>query len=454
MTDLALVQPLLAGVGLPSRAPDFGGLTGHRITIGLLFETHALFAFLVSGATQLGPILEWVGYLKQDQRYDRLARGISKFLVYFFAVGAFFAIAVVTFALTGLFGKAWQSINRVTFWAFYVEGWSFAMMVIAAYIWHYSWDHLRAYKRLHIAIGGQLAIASFLQVTMIDVVASYMLTPNNPAQPIRVFLNPTLYPLQVHRTVGNLAYVAWAVGAYGAIRFLRSRQLEERAYWDWVGSLGMLIGTGMSLLQPIVGYSYAKEIQLHAYGAWYKMMEGTLSPEFLGQITLLGMIFLVPAIYFAVRLRRDRAPGSFVLKVTAFALLLDTLFAAIPSHLAFTFDQVQAAGLDRPFWQGGLVVPFAAMIPYKVTALVFMTLLPWFAIIWYLRGARRIAWGSAGRLEQGLCMVSLVLVATMIMLMGFIRENSRYPDIVAGHITIQGQTYIDQPPSAFPAGPP
>ena len=440
---------------LPSRAPDFGGLTGHRITIGILFESHALFAFLVSGATQLGPILEWIGYLKQDQRYERLARGISKFLVYFFAVGAFFAIAVVTFALPALWGRAWQTVNKVTFWAFYIEGWSFAMMVTAAYIWHYSWDHLQSYKRLHIAIGGQLAVASFVQVTMIDVVASYMLTPNNPAQPIRVFLNPTLYPLQVHRTIGNLAYVAWAVGAYGAIRYLRARNIEERSYWDWVGSLGMLIGTGMTLIQPIVGYSYAKEIQLHAYGAWYKMMQGTLSPEFLGQITLLGIIFTVPALYFAVRLGRDRAPGSFVLKLTAAALVLDTIFAAIPYHLAFTLDQVQSAGLDRPFWQGGLIVPFAAMIPYKVTALVFMTLLPWFAIIWYLRGSRRVAWGSAGVLEQGLCVVSLFLVATMIVLMGFIRENSRYPDIVAGHITMQGQSFIDQPPSSYPiSGPP
>lgn len=445
----------LAGLQLPAHAPDFGGFMGHRITIALLFESHALFAFLVSGASQLAPILEWVGYWKQDQRYERLARGLAKMLVYFFAVGAFTAILVITVALPALWGTAWQNINRITFWAFYIEAWSFAMMVIATYVWYYSWDHLREFKRLHIAIGGQLAFASFLQVIMIDVVASYMLTPNNPAQPFRVFLNPTLYPLQIHRTIGNLAYIAWGAGAFAAFKYWRSKSLEEKSYWDWVGSLGMLVGVGMTLIQPIVGYSYAKEVQLHSYGAWYKMMMGTLSNEFLSQMTLLGMMFVVPTLYFALRLKRDHAPGAFVLKLTAIALFLDTVFAAIPYHLSATYDQLQALGLAKPYWQGGLIIPFAAMLPYKVTALVFFTLLAWFAVIWYLRGAPRLSWGNAGRLEQGLLVASFLMVATMIMLMGFIRENSRFPDIIAGHITAHGQKVVNQPPSSYPiSGPP
>jgi len=309
-------------------------------------------------------------------------------------------------------------------------------------LWYYTWDPLKNFKGLHMAMGGLLAIASFIQVYMIDIVASYMLTPTPPNNPIRLALNPTSYPLTVHRTVGNLAYMGFAVAGFCAFKLLRARTPEDRAFYDWGGSFGVLWGVSMTLLQPIVGYSYAKEIQLHAYTSWYKMMRGSLSPVFIWQITLLGLMFLVATFYFTRRLRTDGAPGHRLLRLLSGGLVLATLLAALPHHLALTYDEVLAAGLDRPFWQGGLINPLGAMIPWKVLALMAYTLLAIAAVTWYVRGLSAVRWGSAGRVEQRLLMVSTVLTIAMIITMGFIRENGRSPDLITGHMRIEQQQDI------------
>jgi hypothetical protein len=267
---------------------------------------------------------------------------------------------------------------------------------------------------------------------------------------VRLALNPTSYPLTVHRTVGNLAYLGFAFGGFCAIRFLRAKTAEDKRFYDWAGSFGLLWGVSMTLLQPVVGYSYAKEIQLHSYGSWYKMMYGTLSPVFLWQITLLGIMFLTATLYFARRLRTDEARGSGILKFLSVALVLTTLLAAQPYHLGLTFDAVAGAGLNRPFWEGGLINPLGSMIPWKVLALMFYTLIAIAAVVWYLRGLPGVVWGTARRGEQRILMLMTILTMLMIVTMGFIRENGRAPYLISGEMTIQGQQNV-QTPQTTPA---
>src|SRR5437016_88808 len=288
---------LLAGaLQLPQQSPDFGGVLGHRVAIGSMFEAHILISGLVSGFTLFGPIVEWLGWMRGRADYDRLARGMGRFLIFYFGFGAATAIVLITILLPGLWGHFWAVIQRVMFWPFYIEAWTFFLMVITTYLWYYSWDQLRGpFKALHMALGGSLVIASFLQVAMIDIIASYMLTPTPPNDPVHLFLNPTNYPLTIHRMIANLAYAGYGIAGFGGFRYLRARTDDARAFWDWAGSFGVIWGVAMTLLQPVVGYDYAKEIQLRSYGAWYKLMRGSLGPEFLVQIPLLGPTPLVPA---------------------------------------------------------------------------------------------------------------------------------------------------------------
>lgn len=430
---------------LPEHAPGFGGAAGFRVTIGVIMETHILISGLVSGATQLGPLTEWLGYMRQRPRYDRLAHGMAKFTIYYFAIGTATVILFVVVAVVALWGHFYTTLVRITWWPFFIEAWSFVLMVVLAYLWYYTWDRMQRFKPLHMALGGMLALASIVQVSMIDIVASYMMSPTNPSgDPIRIALNPTSYPLDIHRLIANLAYIGFATGALSAFLYWRAKTIEDRAYYDWAGSFGMLWGLGMTALQPVVGYSYAKEIQLHTYAAWYRMMMGDLSTVFVWQIFLLGTMYVVGVWYFSRRLRTAEAPGFGLLKKATIALVFVTIFAALPYHLAFTQADVVAAGLNRPFWEGGLINPLGAMIPNKVLALMALDLLAVAGLIWYLRGLPAVRWGTAARGEQRLLMVSGVLVMMMIATMGFIRENGRYPDLISGQMTVEGQQTVQQ----------
>ncbi|MEA2683990.1 MAG: cytochrome bd ubiquinol oxidase subunit [Chloroflexota bacterium] len=446
------VLTAVVGAGDPffqGQAPGFGGVAGTRLAIAIIALTHILSAGLISGGGQLAPVVEWLGYVRRREDYDRLARGMAKFLVYYFAISASIAFIFVTVLLTGLWGHFWTSLVRVMFVPLVLELFAFLFEIVFAYLWYYSWEPLREHKRLHLALGGLLVMADFLQVLMINVVASYMETPTQPNDLFKVILNPTFYPLQVHRIVANLAYIGFAVAAFAGWRFLRTKDPEQKTFYDWAGSFGMLVGIELTLLQPLVGYSYAKEIQLHSYGSWYRMMLGNLSTVFLFQMVLLGIMLLVAALYFARRLRSDRAPGHRALFFMSIAMIVTTVFAAMPYHLAFTYTQVQAAGLDRPFWQGGLINPLGAMLPWKVLALMAYSVLAVAAVTWYLRGLRGVRWGNAGRGEQRLLVASAFLTAGMIITMGVIRENGRQPDVIYGQMSVQGQQ-----PTAAPSAPP
>jgi cytochrome bd-type quinol oxidase subunit 1 len=79
------------------------------------------------------------------------------------------------------------------------------------------------------------------------------------------------------------------------------------------------------------------------------------------------------------------------------------------------------------------------MIPWKVLALMFYTLIAIAAVVWYLRGLPGVVWGTARRGEQRILILMTVFTMLMMVTMGYIRENSRGPFLISGEMTIQGQ---------------
>src|SRR5438046_8376710 len=156
-------------------------------------------------------------------------------------------------------------------------------------------------------------------------------------------------------------------------------------------------------------------------------------------------MFITAALYFGRRLRTDGARGAGLLRAMSVGLVCTTLLAAMPYHLGFTYSDVAAAGLNRPFWEGGLINPLGSMIPWKVLALMFYTLIAIAAVVWYLRGLPGVVWGTARRGEQQILMLMTVFTMLMMVTMGFIRENSRGPVLISGEMTSQGQQHVPTP---------
>ncbi len=464
--------------------PVPGDLLTNGVLVAIVVLLHIQIAAFLIGATTLAIVSEAIGMARRsgDERHDRLGHGLLKAEIYLFSTGAAVAIFFMVIILGAIWGRFFVALQQVTFWVFFAEALTFVAEVVIIYSVYANWDRLRVHRPARLGMLFILNLAQWWQMFFIDAVASFMLTPNGGDKNfLNQILNPTEIPLTIHRTVGNIAWAGAAVAFVAAFRYWRVTRNVERAktplatpaaarsvgalavdgavaepvemrearYWDWVAQWGAIWAVGITLLQPWLGYSYAKEIQLHEYPAWFTMMFGDLSNVFLVQITLLGAIFTLGSTYFWRRMRASGATHYRRQGFLALLLLLVTLFAAQPAWFAFTYADTVSAHLAKPFWDGGLLNPFGDFIPYKVGALFAMVFLGLWSLTIYLRSVSReqMRPGVIGRRSQALLLGLGVVVSVMMIVMGVIRENSRQPYLISGQLTIHNQQIINAQPS-------
>ena len=151
-----------------------------------------------------------------------------------------------------------------------------------------------------------------------------------------------------------------------------------------------------------------------------------------------------------VRASGFRSPALAVCTALSFAAWL---LIATPSSLAWSYEDVFAANANVPIWQGGLLIPWGAMIPWKVTALVAFTGVSIVAVTLYLKHVSRgrVHWGDAGK-SQAVALIAVGVAVSLIMaLMGYIRENSRGPFLITNHMLINQQQDFTPPSNNGPA---
>jgi hypothetical protein len=477
-----------------------GSLLSNGLLVAIVVLLHIQIAAYLIGSTTLAAISEAVSMVRRhgDERHDRLAHGLVQSSAYVFGFGSAVAIFFVMLALLVYWGKFFVALQQITFPTFFLEAVAFAVEIALLYTLYANWQRLARYRRARLGLLILLNLTYWWQMFFIDVVASFMLTPNGgDVDILSQFLNPTQLPLTVHRTIGNVAWAGAVIAFAGAVRYLGvTRRLEravrgdqpapalaphppmapsrmqserplpafpaaprtvgamaatetatepreayEARYWDWVAQWGAVWAIGLTIFQPWVGYSYAKEIQLHAYPAWSLMMFGDLSNVFLLQIGLLGIIFTLGSVYFWRRMKASRASNYRRQGIIAVLLVVVTVWAVQPAWFAPTYADTLAAGLAKPWWEGGLLNPFGNFIPYKVGALTAMFLLGLWSLTSYMRAVSRdqVLPARTGRRSQWLLLGLGVSVSAMMMVMGVIREHARQPYLINGELTISNQ---------------
>lgn len=459
-----------------------GSVALNSFFVGIFALIHIQIAAFLVGASTLAIVSEVIAAWRGDARHARLARGLIKAITYFFGFGSALAIFWVIIIFATLWGKFFIELNQIVFWLFLFEALFFLCEIVALYALYGNYDKLKDYPKVKIGMLILLNVSFFWQVFLIDVVASYMLTPNGgDINQLAQVLNPTFLPLELHRIIGNIAWAGAALAFISGIMVLVSKRRErlspvmhsvgamsvtehssamtaarknpylpdndeQRAYgsafWDWAGMWGLLFGFGFTLLQPWIGYSYAKEIQLSAFESWQQMMIGSLSGMFLVQICLLGLAFVFGALYFRMRLGRIGAKTK-MSTVFLVLLILSWLLAIQP-----------VGNNDLPligFW----VSPLGAMFPWKIYALFGMVLFGVSALTVYLKqaGLSDVTWGDVSKKAQWTLIIFGLIVSSIMMVMGFIRENARTPYIVEGEIHISGQQNIQNPITQHQSNP-
>lgn len=428
--------------------PSFAPEVARRFAIGFLFVAHIQFAALLIGLFTLGVSAEFFWLQSSgNSNLDRLARGIGMVAAIMYSTGAALAFAALFF-LTIFWPTFFYILFRANFWPFVLEATTFALTLLYLLPWFFTWASMERFKWAHLALGSALVISAYLQQAMIDVVAAYMLTPAPPSSFLRVFLNPTAVPLDMHRLVGDISFAGFVVAGFAAFKALRSRQMEDRAYWDWVGSISLTAGLGFLYLQPAIGVEYMEEIRANSPAAFTTMMRGNLSWLFIVQVAFLSILFLLSQAYILIQTRKSNLPSARIQGVLLFITLLGSLLLAQP----FVIGSSQAYAWVR--W----VNPLGSMQPWKYIAMAGMTLSAIVAVLLFIgsvhTGLRWGFWGMGGRAAQYLLLALTIFASFMMALMGFIRENSRIPFTIFNNTTIeQPEQFPQLMPTPTPGGP-
>src|SRR5918992_14070 len=403
-------------------------IIGKNVVIATLVQTHILFAAFIIGAVIIAATSEYLGMVTKQPNYERFARSLARFVVLLFASGAALAITFVL-ALVTLFPVFFSYLQNIFFWVFLVEAFMFLGQIIIVYAWYNVWDKLAYRKTIHVTFGMIAGFFGLMAMTMIDAVASYMLTPaEHPATDVaRTFLNQTMIPLNIHRFVGNFSYAGFLIAGWGAWRYLRSTREDDREYYDWMGHWGLIWGFGFLILQPVMGYGYLKGIRESSPEAFNTIMLGDKAWVFLLLVTEIAFISIAATAYFVHKLRFAVKPTPTLHKLSVGALGFTALFAML-NIIPADANIIPQIGLT---FLGGedTKLPLGSMYPYKYIGLIGLMLVGFFVLTLYLRAtATGFHWGRASRWSQYALMACAVTVVLTMVTMGYTRETARRVD--------------------------
>src|SRR5215216_4511017 len=383
---------------------------GKNTVIAVLVQTHILFATFIIGAVLIAATSEYLGVVTKQPQYERFARNLGRFVVLLFASGAALAITFVLSLIT-LFPVFFSYLQNVFFW--------------------------------------------LMAMTMIDAVASYMLTPAEApvTEVARTFLNQTMIPLNMHRFVGNFSYAGFLIAGWGAFRYLRSTREEDREYYDWMGHWGLIWGFGFLILQPVIGYGYLKGIRESAPEAFDTIMLGSKSWLFLSLMIEVAVMTIAATAYFVHKLRFAAKPTPTLRKLSIGALGFMTLFAVL-NIIPADANLIPQIGLT---FGGGedTKIPLGSMYPWKYVGLIGLMLVGFFIAALYLRAtASGFQWGRASRWSQFALIACAVVVVFTMMTMGYTRETARRVDNDPGYLIYNCITLEQEltPAETCPAG--
>ena len=429
-------------------------IIGKNVVIAVLVQTHILFAAFIIGAVLIAATSEYLGMVTKQPRYERFARSLARFVVLLFASGAALAITFVL-ALVTLFPVFFSILQNIFFWVFLVEAFMFLGQIIIVYAWYNVWDKLAYRKVLHVTFGMIAGFFGLMAMTMIDAVASYMLTPAQaPVTDVaRTFLNQTMVPLNMHRFIGNFSYAGFLIAGWGAWRYLKSTREEDREYYDWMGHWGLIWGFGFLIIQPVIGYGYLKSIRESSPEAFSTIMLGDKSWVFNLLVIWIAVMSIASTAYFVHKLRFAVKPSTGLRNMAIGALGFTALFTVlniIPSDMSL----VPQAGLV--FFGGeGTKIPLGDMYPWKYIGLIGLMVVGFFIATLYLRAtATGFYWGQASRWSQFALIACTVTVVLTMVTMGYTRETARRVDNDPGYLIYNCVTLEQEltPPETCPAG--
>ncbi len=397
-----------APAGDISTYPRYGSLDNRTIT-WFVTQQHTYFGGFVLALPIFCVILEFAGLVTRDRsaslRYDQTARDFLRV-----ALLAMSLTAVVGSVMLGLFIWFYPSFMH------YMGGTFKTMMPVYAFVfnaealsliaYYYTWNRMTtpAMKWCHAALGVLCNVFGALLLFLANSWVAFMMSPAGVDAQGRFLgnvwhlMHTALWnPLNVHRFLADIMSGGAVVLAYASYRFLTSKSEEERAYYDWVGAVFLIVTVIALLPMPFAGYWLMRSVYAFRQSMGVTMMGGLLTWLFVVQALLIGVLFLGINYYLWQSMGRLRGGQRYEQAYKYLVLgLTGCLFVWLTPHtVMMTAGEVKAmGGAQHP------VVGNYGVMSAKNGAVNVMICLTALSYMFYRRANRTIvaSWAQKGNL--------------------------------------------------------
>lgn len=296
--------------------------------------SHIPIATLITAFLVLAPIFEYIGYKRNDPRWDRLAKSLVFFAMILYSPGAALGTGIPVFII-GLYPEFWARWSNLFFWPLVIQFVFFTLDVIFLFFFYYlQWDRMK--KRLHIFFGVLTAVFGLLIQAVWDASGSYTMTPGAPFPGVqeaigwsaKAFFNPSYPFLFSHRFFGNISYTMLLAGGVFALKYMRAKIKEEKNYFAFASDTAFSLGFLSFFAMPFIGWGYAKVIQQKAPVAFHAIMGGHVSTFFLVKMILIAVFLSIAGTYLFIR-HKNKIP-----MLVAVTLALGSLYFILHMHPA------------------------------------------------------------------------------------------------------------------------
>ena len=422
---------------------------GSRGLVGIVMLIHIFFATLFVGYAIGSPLLQMWSVRTGNPRFERLAHAIARFNVLTFSVGATWAVMFLV-VLLGFYPRVTTALFTNFFWFFPV----IAMGAMAATLWLFYIHYYRAKNRAlprNIVAGAAAGFFIWVWMVILTGVDTFMVTGDPDGQAVlsgaevssigaalESIVSPMWLTQVVHRTFGNLSWPAYAVAAWAAFKYAGAKSEEDKAFYDWAGSMGVIWGTVFLLLQPFGGFATA-----------YVMSRGSYQP---GDLTVPG----ASGPY-------DRLVGAGGDTFTS-NLLHVNLIMVVALFVLSSMAMYQGAGRHpdrggrRPIQFFGLVAAVAGLYSISPIAdwpflyvryimILIMVLATLGALVAYVGSRGRFSYGSPNGSYRAVLLALGILAAVVTLSMGWMKSNARVPYTIYGQPEYLVESEQPVPPS-------
>ncbi len=283
--------------------PQIGSFDS-RALVWFVTQQHTYFGGFVLALPLFCALLEFLGLMTSKPalslRYDGLARDLAKVAVLALSVTAIIGSLMLAMFI-GLY-PSFMTYMGGTFKSFMpAYAAVFVIESVLLILYYYSWDRMteRGLKWIHAAIGVATNIVGTALLLLANAWSAFMMAPAGVDAQGRFLgngwhlLHSVLWnPLNVHRFLADIMSGGAVVLAYACYRFFTAKTTEERAYFDWVGYVFLVVTVCALVPMPIAGYWLMRSVFAFRQTMGVTMMGGLLTWMFVVQALLIGALFL------------------------------------------------------------------------------------------------------------------------------------------------------------------